>query len=380
LINEKERQSDKDTMDILSKANNPGKLKKESEWTDWLVRFRSYLSSIPGIIGVPLSYVIRDEATPDDADRHSYPSHREKCIARARLEGPFYKADAVQVHMYLMGFVQGESAEQWLKDKMKLQDGRVDILTLKAHYGGVGNVTRRLADADNTYQNLYYKAEKSMPFERFLNKAQDMWNIYEENNQSYNEVAKIRWLFQQVKSTDENVISTIAACRHQFRKDDDSITYAEAAEQIAAAISEATTTKLTRSISSVSRSTRGQKPAANAPGEKKLDFISNEEWNKMSFEKRAKIRDERDKKGLPGGNRTFNKRKGSFKDKGAKRNVSKTLSESEERVVNAIGSVVVKAVASSAVSASSEITETPPTHDAGNAFGGQKDVQRKKQS
>jgi predicted transcriptional regulator len=133
----------------------------------------------------------------------------------------------------------------------------------------VGNVTRRLTDADHTYQNLYYKAKKSLSFEKFLNKAQDMWNIYEENNQSYNEVTKIRWLFQQVKSSDENIISTIAACRHQFWKDDSCITYAEVAEQIAAAVIEATSTKLTRSVSAISRNTQSLKPQ----GENKLDLI-----------------------------------------------------------------------------------------------------------
>jgi hypothetical protein len=280
-----------------------------------------------------------------------------------------------------MGFVQGESAEQWLKDKMKFQDGRKDILALKAHFGGVGNVTRRLADADHTYQNLYYKAEKSLPFEKFLNKAQDMWNIYEENNQPYNEVGKIRWIFQQVKSTDENVVSTIGACRHEFRKDETGITYAEVAEQIAAAVSEGSSSKLTRSVSAVTRNTtQASKPAARAQGEKKIDFIPKEEWNKYSFAKRAKIREARDKEGLPGGNRPNDKKKASFKDKNSKRNVSKALTESEERVVTAIGSVIVKAVASGTPSLSSDVTDTPPTNDAGNAFGGQRDVQRKKQS
>jgi hypothetical protein len=70
----------------------------------------------------------------------------------------------------------------------------------------------------------------------------------------------------------------------------------------------------------------------------------------------------------------------SLKDRNAKRNVSKALTDSEERVAAAIGSVFIKAAASTA-NMSSDITDVaPPTHDAGNAFGGQKDVQWKKQS
>jgi hypothetical protein len=209
-----------------------------------------------------------------------------------------------------------------------------------------------------------------------------MWNIYEENNQPYNEVAKIRWLFLQVRSTDENVVSTIAACRHDFRKDDQGITYAEVAEQIAAAVSEATSTKLTRSVSSVSRTTQGSKPAAKAQGEKhKLDFIPSSEWNKISFAKRAKIREERDKKGLPGGTRPTDTKRESWKDRrNAKRSAASAITAAEERVASAIGSVLVRAAAVSTASTGSDITEPAPTYDAGNAFGGQKDVQRKKQS
>jgi hypothetical protein len=157
-----------------------------------------------------------------------------------------------------------------------------------------------------------------------------------------------------------------------------------AAVQIAAAVSEATSTKLTRSVAAMSRGTvqSAAKPVPkNQEGDKKLGFISKEEWNKFSHAKRAKIREERDKKGLPGGNRPSHEKggKSTYKERNAKRNVSKTLTESEERVVNAIGSHINKAVTSN-VSMSSDITDPPPTHDAGNAFGGQKDVQRKKQS
>jgi hypothetical protein len=129
-----------------------------------------------------------------------------------------------------------------------------------------------------------------------------------------------------------------------------------------------------------SNTTHASKPAAKAQGEKKIDFIPKEEWNKYSFAKRAKIREARDKEGLPGGNRPNDKKKASFKDKNSKRNVSKALTELEERVATAIGSVIVKAVASGTPSLSSDVTDPPPTNDAGNAFGGQRDVQRKKQS
>jgi hypothetical protein len=70
-------------------------------------------------------------------------------IAGAALEGTTsFEFDSMQVHTYLLGFVQGEPAEQWIIHLRKQADGRKDILALKAHYGAEGNVAKSLADAD----------------------------------------------------------------------------------------------------------------------------------------------------------------------------------------------------------------------------------------
>ena len=54
------RKIEGDQSDTLSKAADPGKLKDERKWTEWEPAFVNYLSTIPGVTGVPLSYVIRE--------------------------------------------------------------------------------------------------------------------------------------------------------------------------------------------------------------------------------------------------------------------------------------------------------------------------------
>jgi hypothetical protein len=49
----------------VSKAANPGKFKDERKWPEWEPAFINYLSTIPGVNGVPLSYVVREPVTPD---------------------------------------------------------------------------------------------------------------------------------------------------------------------------------------------------------------------------------------------------------------------------------------------------------------------------
>jgi hypothetical protein len=50
--------------DTISKAADPGKFKDKRKWPEWEPAFENYLSTIPGVSGVPLSYVIRLQETP----------------------------------------------------------------------------------------------------------------------------------------------------------------------------------------------------------------------------------------------------------------------------------------------------------------------------
>ena len=53
------RKNDSDQVDTISKEANPGKFKDEQKWPDWEPAFVNYLSTIPAVKGVPLSYVVR---------------------------------------------------------------------------------------------------------------------------------------------------------------------------------------------------------------------------------------------------------------------------------------------------------------------------------
>ena len=53
------RKNDSDQVDMISKAADPGKFKNEKKWSNWEPAFVNYLSTIPSVKGIPLSYVVR---------------------------------------------------------------------------------------------------------------------------------------------------------------------------------------------------------------------------------------------------------------------------------------------------------------------------------
>jgi hypothetical protein len=189
------RKIELDQSDTVSKAADPGKFKDERKWPEWEPAFTNYLSTIPGVNGVPLSYVLRLEATPDPNE--AYQSFNEQAIACSPLTGASFQADARKVHQLLKSFLQSESAEQWIKSISRKQNGREDMIALRNHYSGEGNTSRRIAVAEKTRDTLHYKSERAMPFSSFLDKLQKMFNIFDEENESISETAKVRLLLKK---------------------------------------------------------------------------------------------------------------------------------------------------------------------------------------
>ena len=107
------RKVDMDQFDTISKAADPGKLKYERKWPEWYPAFVNYLSTIPGVYGVPLSYVIHKSQAPDHA-RNFAGNFTEEIIACAPIDGPKFQADARKVHQLLKNIFMAESAEQWI--------------------------------------------------------------------------------------------------------------------------------------------------------------------------------------------------------------------------------------------------------------------------
>ena len=125
------RKVDTDQVDTISKAADLGKLKDEKKRPEWYPAFVNYLSTIPGVYGVPLSYIVRDNEArdhmPDFADDFT-----EEIIACAPLNGPKFRADACKVHQLLKNCLMAESAEQWTWPLAPRGNGHNDILELVA--------------------------------------------------------------------------------------------------------------------------------------------------------------------------------------------------------------------------------------------------------
>jgi hypothetical protein len=195
------RKHNAEESDSLSTASHTGKLKRQKDWLVWSRSLTNYLSTILGQDGLPLSYIIRENDEPDydEEDKEDF-DFEQLSIKCAPLVGVFYKTDARKVHQLIHGFMQGETAETWIKPKEKRQNGRLEFRALQAHYGGEGNKSVRIKEAEVLRNLLHYKNERAMSFEKFPTNMQAMFTVFEDNDELLTDAQKIRLLFQKVQS------------------------------------------------------------------------------------------------------------------------------------------------------------------------------------
>jgi hypothetical protein len=324
------RKSDLDLVDTNSKVADPGKFKDERKWPEWSMAFVNYLSVIPGINGIPLAYVVRDDEEPDEEEE--YVNFNERMITRAPHTGQYYLADSRRVHNLLTGFLHGELTENWIRPIARHQDGRRDMLALRNHYAGEGNTTRRIGDAKRIQNTLHYKSERALPFTKFLDSLQKMFTIFEEENEPLTERAKVDELLTKV----QNPALTAAIAQLRFQLNTVGVTFTIAANHLNAAVSQTPDYQMARKISSTNTSSReggsgrsggrgggrfgnsgrGGRGGGRGRGNNRSygthnqkskstpngsGYYSPADWNKLSYEERDKIRKERDKKGEQGG-------------------------------------------------------------------------------
>jgi hypothetical protein len=370
------RKSDLELVVTNTKVADPGKFKDERKWPEWEKAFTNYLSVIPGVSGIPLSYIVRENEEPEDGQ--VYATFNERMVRRAPLRGQYYIADARRVHNLIVGFLQGEHTENWIRAIARYQDGRRDMIALRRHYAGEGNSTRRISDAKKIQSTLHYKTERALPFNKFLDSLQRMFTIFEEENEPLTERAKVDELLTKVQNS--SLSAAVAQLRYQLNTT--GITFTVAANHLNSEVSQTPDYQISRKINATNTTTsgrgggrggrsgrngyqgrgtgRGRGGRGGRSGEHKTTYYSAKEWEKLSFEERDKIRKERDRKGEIGG---------------TKRNVSEmTTKEMTNKLTTAIISSIQKVTGASG---DDDAGATPTSnHQAGNSFGGKEGAKR----
>jgi hypothetical protein len=287
----KMRKHKADDSDKLSAAASPGKLKRQKDWPVWIRGLGNYLSTMQGVSGIPLSYIIREQEAPDYSNEAD-DDFEQLTIDCAPLIGLVFKTDTRKVHQLIHALVQSEIAETWVTPKQKKQDGRIDTQALRDHYGGEGNKTVRIKEAENLRKNLQYKNERTMAFEKFLTTMQLMFNGFNDSGEVYSESQKVRLLFDKVQHPQLETTKQTLQISYNLATDD-TVGYDFIANSLSAEVANLQDFTPQRQASGV-ESNNGQAPTHGIRGADGNIFTGfYKDFQALSYQDRQAIFDER---------------------------------------------------------------------------------------
>ena len=131
-------------------------------------------------------------------------------IMQAPLHGTAYLADRVTVQHTVITFTTGQLSATWIKSLTRFRDGRRSMRALENHFAGERNTSRKIAKAELLQKSLHYKNEGSLKFEVLLTRCEEMYTIYEHNEERMPMEAQIRFLFSKINNAGlEPVISAL---------------------------------------------------------------------------------------------------------------------------------------------------------------------------
>lgn len=301
-----------DQLSTRAKEADPGPLLSEKDWKDWEQKFTNYAGCHFGSAGVPLSYVIRKNDEPDTSTIDM--KFVARTIACAPLSGTKYEHDSLQVHEMLVNFTTGHPSHAWIKSVEKYEDGRRSMKALRDHFEGKGNATRNLAEANRLRDTLHYRNEKTLSFERFLNKMQEMFNIYAKEDQELSEKSKVDLLFSKVQH--QGLQAAVEALRTK-EVEGVELTYTAAANHLSTTVARLAASNGGRAISALGTTGSGGNGIYNSDGSIKTGHIAN--WRSLTEEERSKVFEERKRLGVSG------KKKGG--GKGGEKNSANTMKQ-----------------------------------------------------
>ena len=100
------------------------------------------------------------------------PNFIYKTISCAPLKSNDYEYDLHTVHQSLVSFTSVIILKDWLKATLRHRNGSISMKSLRNYFSGEGSATRKIPEAEQLLDSLYYNKEIPVSFELFLIQCQ----------------------------------------------------------------------------------------------------------------------------------------------------------------------------------------------------------------
>jgi hypothetical protein len=177
--------------------------------------FLNLLAQSYGVLREPLRYVVRPEMAPA-----TFTSNEEERMYQFPLAGNSFTLDNRSVYRKLKAFLIDSPGWAWIEPHDTAENGRAAYLAWTAHYNGEGELSKRTAIAKARLDQLHYKNERSMSFEKCTEIMTKCFNtLHKDIDQRYSDRQKVEKLLKIIRCQENELSAAKAVIDQQYPRD-----------------------------------------------------------------------------------------------------------------------------------------------------------------
>ena len=184
-------------------------------------QFPAYLRECKGVSGVPLSYVIRDNAAPPAIEplalnrpwSAAYTTLSEELIARSPHTGPSFEDDNANVYRLLQDSIKSTSHMSSISRHQRTRNGRQAFLDLQTHNMGNSKWDKVVESAEAMVTVKIWNGKNSRyPLKFHIAKHREAQNDFQRASthiayQPPNDSTRVRRLLNSIQCNDQSIVS-----------------------------------------------------------------------------------------------------------------------------------------------------------------------------
>ena len=177
--------------------------------------FLNLLAQSYGVLREPLRYVVRPETAPE-----VFATTEERRMYQFPLTGNSFELDNQAVYRKLKAFLIDSPGWAWIEPHDSAENGRAAFKAWTDHYNGEGELSKRTAIAKAKLQQLHYKNERTMSFEKVTEMMTKCFNtLHKDPDERYSDRQKVEKLLKAIKCQDGELVAAKAIIDQNYPRD-----------------------------------------------------------------------------------------------------------------------------------------------------------------
>ena len=174
--------------------------------------FLNLLAQTIGSCRESIRYVVRADQAPAE-----FVDEREERMFQLPLNGNGYEEDNRAVYRLLKAFLISSAGWAWIEQFNPTENGRAAFQAWSNHYNGQGELSKRTAIAKARIEQLHYKNEQSLSFEKYTERLTKAFTtLGKDREEALTGRKQVEHLLKGIKTSDTELIASkaIMANRH----------------------------------------------------------------------------------------------------------------------------------------------------------------------